>query len=396
MAALTEGIGMRRISDTIIRLAALRAAGTANGFPAPSSRLTPLSDFGPNPGALSGYVYIPETLEANAALVVVLHGCTQNAGGYDIGAGWSAMADRYGFALLFPEQQRQNNPNLCFNWFSPVDNRRDMGEARSIRQMVAAVTGRHGLDPDRVFMTGLSAGGAMTSVMLAAYPEVFAGGAIIAGLPYGCANTVPQAFDRMRGHGMPSALELTALVRGASDYEGPWPTLSIWHGTADATVSHDNTRAIIDQWRPLHGARMAPDHVEAIGAHARRAWTDASGREVIEEYTIHGMGHGTPLDTLSDDGCGASGAYMLEANISSTQLICRFWGLAQEAENGAARVAKKPAFAPSELEPAHVAIGNAKAPIFANRPFIHDQYAHRTGGVRKVIEDALRSAGLMR
>ncbi|MFT4053966.1 MAG: PHB depolymerase family esterase, partial [Novosphingobium sp.] len=281
---------MRKISDTISRLAALRAAGTANDFSPASSRLTPLSDFGSNPGALSGYVYIPDTLEANAALVVILHGCTQNAAGYDIGAGWSDMADRHGFALLFPEQQRQNNPNLCFNWFSPGDNRRDAGEALSIRQMVAAVTARHGLDPARVFVTGLSAGGAMTSVMLAAYPEVFAGGAIIAGLPYGCASTVPQAFDRMRGHGMPSALGLTALVRGASDHEGPWPTLSIWHGTADATVSQDNAQAIIDQWRPLHGVRKAPEHVEAIGAHARRAWIDAAGREVIEEYAILGMG----------------------------------------------------------------------------------------------------------
>ena len=387
---------MRKISDTISRLAALRAARAENGFIPTCSRLTPLSDFGPNPGGLSGFVYIPHTLGAKAALVVVLHGCTQNAGGYDVGAGWSDMADRYGFAVLFPEQQRQNNPNLCFNWFAPGDNRRGAGEAYSIRQMVAAVTARHGLDPARVFVTGLSAGGAMTAVMLAAYPEVFAGGAIIAGLPYACATTVPQAFDRMRGHGMPSALELTARVRDASDHAGPWPTLSIWHGTADATVSHGNAQAIIDQWRPLHGARTAPDHVETIGAHTRRAWTDASGREVIEEYAIHGMGHGTPLDTLSEDGCGASGAYMLEANISSTQLICRFWGLAQASERRAASIVTKPAPAPREQEPANDLVGNAMPPIFARRPFIHDQHAHRTAGVRKVIEDALRSAGLMR
>lgn len=282
---------MRKISDTISRLAAFRAAGAANGFPAARSRLTRLSDFGSNPGALSGYVYVPPTLEANAALVVVLHGCTQNVAAYDIGAGWSDMADRHGFALLLPEQQRQNNPNLCFNWFSPGDNRRDAGEALSIRQMIAAVSARHRLNPARVFVTGLSAGGAMTSVMLAAYPDVFAGGAIIAGLPYGCASTVPQAFDRMRGHGMPSAPELTALVRAASDYNGPWPSISIWHGTADATVSHGNAQAIIDQWRPLHGARAAPDRVETIRGHGRRAWTDRSGREVDTRKNGGGENH---------------------------------------------------------------------------------------------------------
>jgi len=298
--------------------------------------------------------------------------------------------------LLFPEQQRQNNPNLCFNWFSPGDNRRDAGEALSIRQMVAAVTARHGLDPARVFVTGLSAGGAMTSVMLAAYPEVFAGGAIIAGLPYGCANTVPQAFDRMRGHGMPRGSELAALVRGASGHDGPWPTVSIWHGTADATVSHGNAQAIIDQWRPLHGAAAAPDHVETVGGHARRAWTDGTGREVIEEYTIVGMGHGTPLDTLSEDGCGASGAYMLEANISSTQLICRFWGLAQDGAKPVAKVAAEPARAPLEKVPVGYAIGEAMAPIFTHRPSGHSHNAQRSSGVRKVIEDALRAAGLMR
>lgn len=381
---------MRTISDTITRLAAMRARGAINSFAPANDRLRKLSDFGTNPGGLNGYVYFPQSLGKDAALVVVLHGCTQNAGGYDIGAGWSEMADRYGFALLFPEQQRQNNPNLCFNWYSPCDSQRDTGEALSIRQMIGAVIAQQGLDSARVFVTGLSAGGAMTSVMLAAYPEVFAGGAIVAGLPYGCANTVPQAFDRMRGHGMPPALELTELVRGASDYDGPWPTVSIWHGTADATVSHSNAQAVVDQWRPLHGAAETPKNTETVGGHTRRTWTDPSGREVIEEYVIHGAGHGTPLDTLSDDGCGVSGAYMLEAKISSSKLICQFWGLAEKGPKIASALLSE------QRESPPVTNGTGMPPVTKRRSRVQSHTALPTSGVRKVIEDALRNAGLMR
>src|SRR4029079_7919101 len=140
--------------------------------------------------------------------------------GYDHGAGWSAAAERHGFAVLFPEQQRSNNPNLCFNWFQPQDARRGGGEALSIRQMVNALQVRHAIDRGRVFVSGLSAGGAMAAVMLATYPDVFAGGVVIAGLPFGTAHTVPEAFDRMRGHGEFSADALANLVRSASKHAG--------------------------------------------------------------------------------------------------------------------------------------------------------------------------------
>ena len=158
--------------------------------------LREIFDFGSNPGNLRMFGYRPPTLADNPALVVVLHGCTQTAAGYDLGAGWSTLADRYGFALLLPEQQRSNNPNGCFNWFQPEHSRRNQGEPLSIRQMIEKSIVDHGIDRRRVFITGLSAGGAMTSNMLACYPEVFAGGAIVAGLPYGAATTVQQAFER--------------------------------------------------------------------------------------------------------------------------------------------------------------------------------------------------------
>ena len=158
-------------------------------------------------------------LQANPALVVVLHGCAQTAADYNLGAGWSTLADRYGFTLLLPEQQRPNNPNGCFNWFDTGDIQRGKGEALSIRQMVEKIVVDRGIDRRCVFITGLSAGAAMTSVMLACYPEVFAGGAIIGGVPYGAATNVQQALKSMSHSPARSAQEWGDLVRAAATHE---------------------------------------------------------------------------------------------------------------------------------------------------------------------------------
>ncbi|MGO4837891.1 PHB depolymerase family esterase, partial [Rhizobiaceae sp. 2RAB30] len=228
--------------------------------------MTELGAFGPNPGMLKAHTHVPGNLAKGAPLVVVLHGCTQTAAAYDDGSGWSRLADDYGFALLYPEQQRANNPNLCFNWFRPEDARRGSGEALSIRQMVEAMAVTHTLDRQRIFITGLSAGGAMAAAMLASYPEVFAAGGIIAGLPYGTATSVPEAFDRMRGHGGPSKHSLQQILRRASAHDGPWPRISIWQGSADQSVVPSNAEAIAAQWRAVHGLDKSPTYSKSQGA----------------------------------------------------------------------------------------------------------------------------------
>src|SRR3954466_7353248 len=144
-----------------------------------------------------------------------------------------------------PEQKLSNNANGCFNWFVPEDTARDSGEACSIRQMIERLARTAGIDRRRIFVTGLSAGGAMTSVMLATYPEVFAGGAIIAGLPYGIAGNVQEALKGMFQSPPRPAAELGDLVRKASTHKGPWPRLSVWHGSADRTVNPANADEIV-------------------------------------------------------------------------------------------------------------------------------------------------------
>lgn len=381
---------MRRLNDTLSRLSRLRLGALPLTFSAPvQDRLSDLGDFGSNPGALRGRFYAPRSLQKAATLVVVLHGCTQSAAGFDHGSGWSQLADEYGFALLYPEQQRSNNPNLCFNWFSAGDTRRDSGEALSIRQMVAAMVSAHGIDPARVYVTGLSAGGAMTSVMLATYPDVFAGGAIIAGLPYGTATSVPEAFDRMRAHGGPSAGSLGTLVAAASSHQGPWPTISVWHGDSDATVSPANSRLIVEQWQTFHAVAGDPTSVEHGDGYTRRVWRNAQGREVIEDYRIAGLGHGIPLITIGPDGCGTAGPYMFEAGISSTRRIASAWGIlvAHAGRRPSSGIATQPQIpaAPSGTPAAVLAEQRSGQPR-----------SHPASGVGRVLEDALRAAGLMR
>jgi poly(hydroxyalkanoate) depolymerase family esterase len=289
--------------------------------------LTEVTGFGSNPGDLRMLTYVPKNLSKAAPLVVVLHGCTQTAHSYDRGTGWSTCADRYGFAVLLPEQRTTNNPLQGFNWFKPEDFVRDSGEPLSIRQMVEWMAVNHGIDRRRVYVNGVSAGGAMTSIMLATYPEAFAGGAIIAGLPYRCADDLQQGFECMFQGRSRSPQEWGNLVRAASSHQGHWPKISIWHGAADHTVKPTNAEEAIKQWTDVHGLSMNPTFESTVDGHPYCAWQGPDGNNLIESYTITGMAHGVPIDPHGEDGCGAAGPFILDVGISSTQHIARFWGL---------------------------------------------------------------------
>ncbi|MFT8245589.1 PHB depolymerase family esterase [Roseomonas sp. BN140053] len=332
--------GSRPSLDELVRHGArwARRHGTAAAATAAAQpdRLSDVSGFGSDPGNLRMRVYLPADLPAGAPLVVALHGCTQTAAGYDAGCGWSALAERHGFALLLPEQRRENNPKTCFNWFEPGDAARGAGEALSIRQMIGHLLDTHKLDPRRVFISGLSAGGAMTAVMLATYPELFAGGAIIAGLPFGAATSVPQAFEAMfQGRTQP-ARSWGDLVRGASPHRGPWPAVSVWHGDADATVKPVNAEESLKQWRDVLGLPEQPDASEQVGSHLRRVWRGRDGRAVLESHAIAGMGHGVPVYPGEGPGRGgAAGPFILDVGVSSTHMIAESWGLLRDGEAAA-------------------------------------------------------------
>jgi poly(hydroxyalkanoate) depolymerase family esterase len=344
----------------------------------PTGRLVETLAFGSNPGGLRMHSYAPPGLPAGAPLIVALHGCTQNARAYDHGTGWSALADAHGFAVLFPEQQPSNSANLCFNWFKLTDIRRDRGEALSIRQMIDAMGAAVRSDPRRIYVSGLSAGGAMASVMLAAYPELFAGGAIIAGLPYGCAVNVPEALRAMSQASARSPQALGALVRGASAHAGPWPTVSVWHGAADTTVVPENAAEILKQWAEVHGVEMAqPDSTETTSHHSRRVW-QKGGKDVIEFYRIAGMGHGVPVAPP----VGNAGAFFLDVGLSSSARLVSFWGIADRP--AAMTATETPAVAPT----AAAAVGTASKKAETK----HGRFAAIDGIIRR----ALGAAGLIK
>ncbi|MET0546100.1 MAG: PHB depolymerase family esterase [Caulobacterales bacterium] len=281
-----------------------------------------------NPGDLRMHTYVPADLPAGAPLVVVLHGCGQSAEALAIGASWLQLADLHGFALLCPEQKRANNFNTCFNWFAPEDSRRGGGEACSIVQMTQWILDNRALDPARVFVAGLSAGGAMTNVLLATYPDIYAAGGVIAGLPFAAARNMAEAFVAMQRGSVRSAGELAEAVLAARQ-GARWPKVSVWHGDADSTVAPSNASAIINQWTDARHISTPPLH-EYLSGHERRRWLDSSGDIVLELNIVPGMNHAWPLATEGRDACGAPGPYLAAVNISASAELLRFWGIHAE------------------------------------------------------------------
>ena len=345
--------------------------------PIPAETALVEADFSPNPGNLRMFQYLPQELKPGAALVVTLHGCGQTAAGYDVGAGWCELARQWGFAVLAPEQKAVNNPHTCFDWFNPEDITRGSGEAESIAGMVRTMVQAHGLDGGRVFITGLSAGGAMTSVMLATYPELFAGGAIIAGLPFGAAQNVRDALESMRSAPLHTPAQWGDMVRAACDYDGPRPRISIWHGALDTTVNINNAQAIVAQWADLHGLSLTSARQELIDGAIRLSWGDR-----LELYTLATLGHGTPI--ASSD-LGEPGPFILEAGISSTRRIAQFWGL-------------KPSWlaamtAPMQAEHAAAALLEIEMTVLQKKG---DEAAKASVKAENLIWRALRAVGIFR
>lgn len=259
-------------------------------------------------GTLAYKLYVPSGHGGRSLpLVVMLHGCTQSPDDFATGTGMNALAEADGFLVAYPAQSRAANASRCWNWFETGHQARGRGEPALIAGLAQAVVREFGLDPARVYVAGLSAGGAAASVLAATYPDLFAAVGVHSGLACGAARDAGSAFAAMRGG--------TGPVRRL---ERPIPTI-VFHGDRDRTVDPKNGDQVVAQATP--GTALARTVTQGVSeggmAYTRTVQGDASGRPVLEQWSLHGAGHawaggsarGSYTDALGPDASRAMIAF---------------------------------------------------------------------------------------
>ncbi len=278
-------------------------------------------------GSRSYKLYIPQRPWASPPpVLVMLHGCTQSADDFAVGTGMNKLADEHGILVVYPEQPASANASRCWNWFRPEDQLRESGEPSIIAGIAREVARLDGVDSQRIFVAGLSAGAAMAVVMGETYPELFAGVGAHSGLPFRSASDIPSAMAAMKGgrSGMPGLKSLAGQRPGRqAGARQPVPTI-VFHGNRDHTVQQDNGAEIFRQacaaQRAHAGNRSLTSRTHDDGSAAGRpvsvdVLADASGSPLVESWTIEGAGHawsgGDPRGTYTDRNGPDASAQML-------------------------------------------------------------------------------------
>jgi poly(hydroxyalkanoate) depolymerase family esterase len=253
--------------------------------PVPEGARFETRDFSCEAGSRSFRLYVPASAARQPrGLVVMLHGCTQDPDDFALGTGMNEVAEARGFAVAYPGQTRSDNASSCWNWFDPKDQRRGAGEPAIISGLTRQIVAEFEIDPSRIFIAGLSAGGAMAAVMIETYPELYAAAGVHSGLPTGAASDVASAFAAMRRqHG---ATRPKGGARRAT-------RTIVFHGGADNTVHPSNGERILDAATPAAATIVTR---RAAGASGRRSSTirivsDPAGETVAEHWLVDGAGH---------------------------------------------------------------------------------------------------------
>jgi poly(hydroxyalkanoate) depolymerase family esterase len=260
-------------------------------------------------------LYLPRNRSAGSVpLIVMLHGCTQEPDDFAIGTGMNALAEEFGFLVAYPSQPATANPSSCWNWFAPKDQLRGAGEPSIIAGLTQEIVARHDVDSRRVYVAGLSAGGAMATVMAATYPDVYAAVGVHSGLPYRAAVDVVSAFAAMRGDsfpGQPTNAGDPGLAGGVR--------VIVFHGDADPTVHPSNAARIVEAYDHLDD-----DFKErASGVVGGRSFTRTTirghdGSSRLEHWLVQGAGHAW-------SGGNPEGSYADAAGPSASREMVRFF-----------------------------------------------------------------------
>jgi poly(hydroxyalkanoate) depolymerase family esterase len=263
-------------------------------------------------------LYTPSSYrDAPVPLIVMLHGCTQDADDFAAGTRMNALAETHGFMVAYPVQPQGANTSKCWNWFKPGDQQREQGEPSLIAGITREVMAQHNVDPNRVYVAGMSAGGAMAAIMAQRYPDLYAAAGVHSGLPVGCAHDLPSALAAMRG-GKSKAKAAKAGRANVADTATPRCPLIVFHGDADATVHHVNATALVSGFT---ASDVASAQSASVGNGARkhtvRRMTTPEGVPA-ELWTVHGAPHAW-------SGGSSKGSYTDPAGPDASAEMVRFF-----------------------------------------------------------------------
>ena len=255
-----------------------------------------LGSFSHSAGTRAYRLYVPAAAQGQPLpLVVMLHGCTQTPADFATGTRLNALAEEFPCLVLYPAQAQSANASKCWNWFNPADQQREHGEPALLAALTQEIVATYPVDPARVFVAGLSAGGAMAVILATTYPERYAAVAVHSGLPYGAAQDLPSAFAAMQG--------TSALAPQTP--RSPKPIL-VFHGDRDATVHPANGEQLLTAFLPPQTLVQTRQEAARPGqyGYTHTRYEDVDGRTVAEYWLVHGAGHawfgGSPQGSYTD------------------------------------------------------------------------------------------------
>jgi len=314
-AASAEAILPRLLGGLDVNLPALRGLGVRS---APASDIYPAAgtflakSFSNAAGTRAYKLYVPaRRADGPRPLIVMLHGCTQSADDFAAGTRMNFAAQEHGCFVAYPEQPIAANVSRCWNWFKGGDQQRGMGEPALIAGITRQIMADYAIDPRRIYVAGLSAGGAAAAIMGEAYPDLYAGVGVHSGLACGAARDLPSALAAMRGD-TPARSSKPAGRDGGHAV----PTI-VFHGDRDTTVHPRNGAQIVARAGGDVQVLSEPQ-APSRGRFTRSVRRDASGRSVLEWWEIHGAGHAW-------SGGSAAGSFTDPSGPDATREMLRFF-----------------------------------------------------------------------